>query len=211
MQYSQSHSFFRRRIDGRSDRRSFWACTILAFFVFLPSFSQTPSDRLSAERKVRLIEANRWPATRTISFTPSELLALGMSSAESVAPGSISKPALQLKQAGAVVSAMIDFDRLRSSQPSGNSMSDWLTARLVTGQHLVSVSAGIVSANGRMTIHPESVTVSGVTVSGNALRLLIEEFILPRYPDAVVDRPFSLASNIKEIAVTPASAWVFAK
>lgn len=211
MQYSQSHSFSRRRFITTSNKRSLSVCTILAFFVFCPAFSQAPSDQIAAERKVRLIEANRWPPARSISFTAGEILALGLSSANSAAPGAILNPVLHLRQNGATAFATIDFDRLRSKPLNGSSMSDWLTAKLVTGQHPISVSARVNSAKGQMTVHPESVTISGVTVAGDALHFLIQEFILPRYPGAVIDRPFSLSSNIREIRVTPDTAQVLAK
>ena len=82
---------------------------------------------------------------------------------------------------------------------------------LVTGLHLVSVSVQVTSGDSRMTVHPTSVTISGVTMSGRALHFLIQQFLIPRYPKAVIDRPFALAPQIREIRVTKGCATVIAR
>jgi hypothetical protein len=166
---------------------------------------------ISADKKVRRIEADRWPPGRSISFTSQELLALGMENANSALPGVLHNPELQLLEGGATGTATVDFDRLRQLSPPKDSTRDWFMAKLLTGQHPVSVTVGTTSSKGQMTIHPKSVTVSGVTVSGNTLQFLIQNFVLSHYPNAIIDRPFPLAKNIDRINVTPGSAIVVAK
>jgi hypothetical protein len=181
------------------------------FLVFTLLCAGSNSDRFSAERKVQLIKENRWPSTRSISFDSRELVALGMSGISDAAPGAISHPVLSLRNNGATATAVVDFDLLRKSYSGQNAMNGWLASKLFTGQHPVSVTVHVSSGNGQMTVHPESVAISGVTVSGDTLHFLLKQFVLPRYPDAVIDRPFTLQSNIREIRVTPSAAEVLKK
>jgi hypothetical protein len=165
----------------------------------------------SADNKVRRIEADRWPSSRSISFTPQELLALGLKNADDAFPGVLSNPELHLLQGGATGTATVDFDRLRRLSPATDSTRDWIMGKLLTGKHPVSVTVQTTSGKGEMTVHPTSVSVAGITVSGDTLAILIRNFVLPHYPDAVVDRPFTLAQNVERIDVKPGAAVVFAK
>src|SRR5689334_10266254 len=123
-------------------------------------------DRVSAEQKVQLIKENRWPRTHSISFDTQELVALGMSGINETAPGVISHPVLALRDGGATATAMVDFDLLRRSYSDQGNAKSWIAGKLFTGQHPVSVTVHVSSGNGKMTVHPESVAISGVTVSG---------------------------------------------
>lgn len=211
IQHSQSHPYNRRPAEKRSDTRSLLSKAAAVLFVFALLCPGSNADRLSAEKKVSLIKENRWPISRSISFSSSELLALGLSGISDTAPGVISRPVLSLRNNGATATALVDFDLLRKSYSGQDSMNSWLASKLFTGQHPVSVTVHVASGNGQMTVHPESVAISGMTVSGDTLHFLLQQFILPRYPDAVIDRPFALQPNIREIRVTPGAAEVFRK
>jgi hypothetical protein len=140
------------------------------------------------------------------------LLALGVENANATLPGVLYNPELKLTQGGATANATVDFDRLRQLSPSKeDSTRDWLMSKMFTGRHPVSVSVETSSSKGQMTVHPTSVSVSGVTMSGNTLDFLIRNFILSRYPDAAIDKPFALAKNVERIDVKPGQAVVVAK
>jgi hypothetical protein len=168
----------------------------------------TPVALSSAQRKLHLIETNQWPG-RAISFTSQELVALGMSEIEHEVPGVINQPSLRLEQDGATANVIVDFDRLRALQPQGSSTHDWLMSKLLTGRKPVEVSVKVASGDGQMSIHPTSVSISGLALSGSALDFLVENLFLPHYPDAVVNRPFALPANISKIHVSPAAALVY--
>jgi hypothetical protein len=164
----------------------------------------------SAQKKVAAIEAGRYPSAGFISFNSQELLALGMEGVRTTAPGAIERPDLVLAHGGATGTALVDFDKLReTARPTSNSTESWLYSKIVTGVHPVSVSVEVSSSNGTMTVHPTSVTVSGVTLSGSALDFVISTFLLPRYPAAVVSKPFPLNKNIDRIEVDPQHASVY--
>jgi hypothetical protein len=54
-----------------------------------------------------------------------------------------------------------------------------------------------------MIVHPTSVSVGGISISGQPLAFLIRSIIIPNYPDAVVDKPFVLYPTISSVEVTP--------
>jgi hypothetical protein len=170
-----------------------------------------PAPLLSAQKKVESIEKDRWPTNGTISFNPEELVALGMAQIDAVAPGAVERPQLKLVRDGATATAVINFDRLRQSSTTTNSTGEWLYSRFLTGEHPVSVTVEVTSSGGKMTVHPTAVTISGVTLSGGGLEFLLNTFVLPRYPNAVIDRPFPLRDNIERIQVGPANALVIRK
>ena len=62
-----------------------------------------------------------------------------------------------------------------------------------------------------MTVHLTSVSISGVTLSGSGLQFLLNTFLIPRFPNAVIDRPFPLSDNIDRIEVDTGRATVFRK
>ena len=205
--YTQSHTLARRKIAERSNIRYLLVASLAA-----AAFCVGASPAwISADKKVRRIEADRWPPGRSISFTAQELLAIGVENANSAFPGVLHNPELQLAEGGATGTATVDFDRLRQLSAAKDSTRDWFMSKLLTGQHPVSVTVGTTSSKGQMTVHPKSVSVSGVTVSGSTLQFLMQNFVQSHYPDAIIDRPFRLAQNIDRIDVKPGLAIVIAK
>jgi hypothetical protein len=134
-----------------------------------------------------------------------------MSGIDSAAPGAVKHPGLTLGHNTATVTAVVDFDRLQQNSTGKDTSDSWLYSQLLTGQHPITVSVDITSSSGTMTIHPTAISVSGVTLSGKGLQFLLKNFVLPRYPDAVIDRPFPLSNHIERIEVNPGSAIVVRK
>lgn len=185
-------------------------------FRFLPVFiaaifalqAATPGRYLtSANRKIAAIEKNRWPANGAVSFSVPELVALGMQQANQNLPGVVSKPQLELRSGAATATALVDFDKLEQLNGQKHSSStDWLVSKMLNGQREVSVSVDLTSGGGKMTVHPTKVSIGGVEVSGPTLDMLIKTFITPKYPDAVIDKPFVLPNHTDRIAVNPTAA-----
>jgi hypothetical protein len=183
-------------------------CLIFLLMV-LPAYDSAPVE--SVQKKVQAIEHDHWPPSEAISFSSQELVALGMDGVNTSAPGTVTQPRLTLERDAATATAIIDFDRLRQESHADESSGAWLYSRFITGKHPVSVSVQVQSAAGEMTVHPVSVSISGITISGSGLEFLLNTFVLPRYPDAVIDRPFPLRYNIDRIQVNPGNALVIRK
>lgn len=211
VQLPQSHTHSRRRKNQRSYKLIVVKTLALVCSVSGGCYLVGATAQTSAQKKADMIEQNRWPASRSISFDSNELLALARSQMDNSVAAAIQKPELHLENAGATATALVDFDQLRSKTKASDSVRDWLMQGMVSGQHSISVSVQVTSGAGTMTVHPTSVTISGVTVSGDTLQFLIRNFVVPRYPDAAIDKPFVLNNNIKRVSVTPAAAIVFAK
>jgi hypothetical protein len=179
--------------------------------LVIPVSGDLPSPLPSAQEKVDSIEKDRWPTNGAISFNSQELVALGMEQINAAAPGAVERPQLTLIRDGATASAVVNFDRLRQSSSGTSSTGQWLYSRFLTGERPVTVVVEVSSSAGKMTVHPTSVTISGVTLSGGGLEFLLNTFVLPRYPNAVIDRPFPLRDNIERIQVSAGNALVIRK
>jgi hypothetical protein len=83
--------------------------------------------------------------------------------------------------------------------------------KLLSGTHPVSVSVSVQSANNEMTVHPTAVTIAGINISGRPLTFLLRTLVLPNFPDAVIDKPFTLYPTISAIEVNSRFAVVKAR
>ena len=102
-------------------------------------------------------------------------------------------------------SAMIDFARLERSQ---GRQPGWLMSMLLEGEHPVSVTARIRSGGGEATVDVDRVEIGGMQIDGKTLQFLIENFLLPMYPDAAIGRSFEMGHRIERLDVQPAGVTV---
>jgi hypothetical protein len=76
------------------------------------------------------------------------------------------------------------------------------------GERPVSVTARIRSAGGRATVDVQRVEISGIAIDGRTLDFLVQNVLLPQYPNAVLGRPFELGHHIEKLDVQPAAVGV---
>jgi hypothetical protein len=204
--YSQDHGCYHPRgqllrVRGRHNQvvsRRFWTIPLL----LAAALCGASSDYLSAKRKFDQIESDRLRAGTRVELTARELTAY----VQQEIPAGVRNARLQLPSPGvAVGSAVIDFAQLRRGQghPPG-----WLMSKLLEGERPVSVTARIHSGDGQAKVDVERVEISGVVIDGKTLDFLIQNFLIPLYPDAVVGRPFELGHRINKLDVQPAAVGV---
>lgn len=184
--------------------RSGYRAAILATLLWISTGARA-DDYSSAQVKIQRIESDKLPRGSRIVFSAAELNVYVQHQVPTVTDG-VRRPRLELLGEGvARGSALVDFAKLRSSEghPPG-----WLLSMLLEGEHPVSVTARVNSAGGQATVHVQQVEIGGVGVSGATLDFLIQHFLLPLYPDAVVDRPFALAHRIDRVEVEAGRAIV---
>jgi hypothetical protein len=162
----------------------------------------TTGDYDSAKRKLDLIDSGRSrPGTR-VELTARELNAY----AAHEVPAGVRNPKLEVVSSGVTTgTALIDFGKVRRAQ--GYSPG-WLMSKLLDGERPVSVTVKITSAHGQATVDVQRVEISGLTIDGKTLDFLIQNFLLPMYPDAAVGRPFEMGHHIERLDVQPAAVGV---
>jgi hypothetical protein len=168
----------------------------------LATLGAAPNDYLSAKQKFDSIESDRLKAGSRVELSVGELDAY----AGQTVPAGVLNPRLQLTAPGmATGTAMVDFGKLRRAH---GYQTGWLMSKLLDGDRPVSVTARFRSAGGQATVDLERVEISGVAIDGWTLDFLIQNVLLPLYPDAVVGRPFELGHRIEQLEVGPAAVAV---
>ncbi len=180
-------------------QRRYWGIALL-LAALLPAAADT--NYASAKRKMDQIESDRLHAGTRVELTSGELTAY----AEHEVPAGVRNPKVQLVSPGvATGTALVDFVKLRREQGAA---PGWLLSTLLNGERPVSVTARIRSAGGQATVDVQQVQISGMTIDGSALDFLIQNVLLPLYPDAAVGRAFELGHRIEQLNVRPGAVTV---
>jgi hypothetical protein len=183
--------------------RRLWGISIMLAAASLAGASY--NDYASAKRKFDSIEADRLrPGARVILTFP-ELNAW----AAREAPAGVRNPQVRVAARDlATGAALIDFGKL---ERSAGRRPGWLMSKLLDGEHPVSVTARIRSSTGRATVDIQRVEISGFVIDGRTLDFLIQNFLIPLYPDAAIGRPFELGHGIDRLDVSPSAVTVLLK
>jgi len=161
---------------------------------------------IGVSRKLDLIQSGHAKPGSVFRFTAAELNAWVRAKAPSIVPDGFRQPRLVLGDGEATAAALIDFLKVRNAS---GIQTNFLVAKLIQGEKLVTARANIQSAHGEATVHLLRLEVGGLAVTGAPLDFLVQNFLLPFYPDATIDQPFALADNVDRIEVTPAEARVY--
>ena len=183
--------------------RRLWAISILLLAASLAGASY--NDYASAKQKFDSIEAGSLRSGTRVVLTIPELNAW----VAREAPAGVRNTQLRVAERDlATGAALIDFGKLERStgrQPG------WLMSKLLDGERPVTVTARVRSSAGRATVDIQRVEISGITIDGRTLDFLIQNFLTPMYPDAVIGRPFELGHRIDRLDVTPSAVAVLLK
>jgi hypothetical protein len=164
---------------------------------------------LTTKQKLELIESEHAAPGSKILFPQSEINSYLVTEIPHVVPQGLRAPKLQLTAGKAYGTALVDFSKLRHA--SQDSLGWSILGRLLEGERPVAVTAKVTSANGTATVDLEKVQISGNAISGRPLRLLLEMFVYPLYPEAKVGEPFALQHGVDRIEVLPGAAQVLMK
>lgn len=179
-----------------------------AALTLLLLWASPSEDYLRAKQKFRLIDNGSARPGSSIVLSSRELNAYVREEVKQAVPDGLRNPRLELGNGKATGYALMDFVKLRESK---GMEAGWLMKRLLAGERPVRVTALIHSSRGQATVEVEQVEISGLTVSGAALDFLIENFLLPRYPDAKIGDPFELKHGIDRLEIRPAGVRVILK
>jgi hypothetical protein len=180
--------------------------TIIGSVTIVCAHGAADPAATGVSRKLDLIQSGKAKPGSVFRFTSAELNAWVRMKAPTIIQDGFRQPRLTLGNGEASASALIDFLKVRRA--SGVE-TNWLVSKLIQGEKLVKVRASIQSAHGHATVHLLQVEIGGLDVTGATLDFLVQNFFLPFYPDAQIDKPFDLADNVERIEVTPAAALVY--
>lgn len=169
----------------------------------------TRTEYLNAQKKFQQIDKGRFKPGTRVPISSQELNAYVQAELPKVAPAGVRKPVVKMQGSNtATGTALIDFVKLRSAQgkPPG-----FLLRTLLGGEHEVQVTTKVRSANGKATVDLQRVQVSGVEISGSALDFLVQNYLIPNYPDAKIGEPFALPKHVSRIEVEPGVSYVVTK
>ncbi|HUO30606.1 MAG TPA: hypothetical protein VMU80_15380 [Bryobacteraceae bacterium] len=184
------------------DRRAFLSFLGLA----APLWPAATSDYETCLRKFALIEQDRLRPGSHVLLTQAEINAYARHEIASVAPEGVRSPRLNLGPGTATASALIDFGKLRRAEGKPPGL---LMGYLLDGERPVTVTARIRSSDGTARVDVESVEISGVVIEGRMLDFLVNNYLLPDYPQAKIGQPFELGHRIERLEVQPAVVGVF--
>jgi hypothetical protein len=167
------------------------------------------TDYLNVKRKFASIEKSQVKAGSRVAISSQELNAYVQTELPRVAPAGIRQPSVELHGNNTATGrAMIDFVKLRSAQgkPPG-----FILRNLLQGEHDVAVTTKVRSSNGTATVDIQRVEIEGIPISGGALDFLIQNYLIPNYPDAKVGKPIDLKYRMERLEVQPGVAYVVMK
>ena len=153
----------------------------------------------SVKAKIEQIENERLPPRAQVFISLAEANAYAREEARIEAGDGVRNPRLELGAGVATGRALIDFQKVQTARghPPGR-----LLGWILSGERSVEVRVRIRAANGEGRVDVERVVINNVPVSGRALELLIEYYVVPRYPEAAIGRPFALRHKVETIEVT---------
>jgi len=178
---------------------------VFLFVVLSAAVFAADSALERAQRKITLIEEDRAVPGSRIWLSLEELNAYAREVTREAVPQGLRNPRLELGPGAATGFALVDFLKVRELKgPAPGGLLAWF----LRGERPVSAAVRIQSAQGLATVYVQRVTVSGVTASGAVLDFLIDNFLLPLYPEAKIGKPFTLKHGVERLEVGPAGVNV---
>lgn len=181
---------------------------LLVLFAGVANPVPSSPESASAASKLDLIRSGRVAPGSTITFTAREVNAFAASQLPVYIPHGLRNPRMELGNGSITGTALVDFVQLRRA---AGQTTNWFLTKLIEGERPVRVATSIQSAHGSATVYLRSVEISGVAVSGSSLDFLINNFVRPVFPYALVNEPFPLLDNIERIEVRPNGASALIK
>jgi hypothetical protein len=163
--------------------------------------SASVAEYQSAKRKASLIEADRVPPHGSVVFTPGEVNAYAAEEARKEVPEGLRSPHLTFARGTIRGTALVDFAKVSTARGTPPGI---LIAMLLSGERPVTVDVAVQTRDGMARVDVQKVAIGSATLAGRALELVIEYYVLPRYPEAAIGRWFPLRHNVKSIVVAPA-------
>jgi len=179
-------------------------CVIIAVTSFAASKHSTLAD--SFETKVARIQQNATkqpPKSEPTVFSQDEINAYFAERRLKI-PEGVQKVSFELHPDEVTAYTTVDFERLRRDHPNSNPL-----LAIFDGIHDCEVVARAdESSGGKVHVSVESVTLDGVKIPKMALRLFIEHYVNPKYPNVGLDKTYNLPAHIDSATIDEAKGVI---
>lgn len=160
--------------------------------------SRAEADAFS--RKIeKLAAGEKARSANTVEFRQSEVDAYIQQELAPLFPKGLDQVRVQLQQGLIAGSARINFDNLET----GDGKSNPLLSALLRGEHLLDVVAGVKTQNGTGSYDVSKVLLDQREIPKPLVDLLIQKYIVPKYPAAKPNTPFPLPYNVDRADLQP--------
>jgi hypothetical protein len=164
--------------------------------------SRADADAFS--RKIeKLAAGEKARSANIVEFRQSEVDAYIQQELAPLFPKGVDQVQVQLQQGLIAGSARINFDHLDTGGKSNP-----LLSALLRGEHLLDVVAGVKTQNGTGTYEVSKVLLDQREIPKPLVDLLIDKYIVPKYPAAKPNTPFPLPYNVDHADLQPGKVIV---
>jgi hypothetical protein len=172
----------------------------LALLLLLSS-----DDFSSIQRKMDdIVKEHTRPGDR-IHMSLREMNAYLYAQAQAIAPKAVHNTKVELAEGGGTASANINFLELNKAR---GGQANWLMEKMLDGERFVKVSVHVLSDHGKARVNVDRVEVGGAAISGAPLDYLIQNYVVPQFPNAKVDQWFTMEHHMDHFEIHQSGATV---
>ena len=172
-----------------------WCCLLLAATLLSCAGSASPSNDAGGrmQRKLQHLASNgalAHPDETPTKFTEEEINSY-VNSDLVVLPDGVQSVHFSGQSGALTAAARVDFDKIKNGRGSSNPL-----LLIFSGSHDILVAAHAHGAGHEGFVHVDSLQLDGVEVPEFALRLFVEKYLQPKYPNIGIDSQFALPDRI---------------
>ena len=165
--------------------------------------SRAEADSFS--RKIeKLAAGEKNKSANTVEFRQSEVDAYVQQELAPLFPKGLDQVNIQLQQGLIAGTARINFDTLET----GEGKSNPLLSALLRGEHLLDVVASVKTQSGTGSYEVSKVLLDQREIPKPLVDLLIQKYVVPKYPAAKPNTPFPLPYNVDHADLQPGKVTV---
>jgi hypothetical protein len=173
---------------------------ILGLLLLLAS-----DDFSSIQRKMDDIVKERTKPGERIHMSLREMNAYLYAQAQAIAPKAVHNTKVELAESSGTVSAMVNFLELNKAR---GGQANWLMEKMLDGERYVTVSVHVLSEHGKARVNVDRVEVGGAAISGAPLDYMIQNYVLPQFPNSKVDQWFTMDHHMDHFEIHQSGATV---
>jgi hypothetical protein len=185
----------------------------LGWYLFYPreqastlKAQPTVADSKSFTRKLsELAAAEKDGSSRKVEFRESEVDAYIQHELAPLFPNGLKRVDVQLLQGSVAANSLINFDEIESSSGGERNL---LFSTLFRGEHTLDVVATLKTENHTGRYEIAKVSLDQQEIPKPLVDLLVQKYVVPKYPAAKPNTPFALPYNIEKVDLLPGKAIV---